>query len=88
MILTGDLNTTPWSFGLQRLDRTLGLVRRDRALSTYPAQLFGRPWPLPFLAIDHVYAGPGWATVKVERGPWLGSDHYPVIVTLAPVSPR
>jgi len=23
--------------------------------------------------------------VKVERGPRLGSDHYPVVVTLAPV---
>ncbi len=33
-------------------------------------------------------AGPGWATVKVERGPWLGSDHYPLIVTLAPVAQR
>ena len=36
------------------------------------------------LPIDHVYAGPGWRTVSVQRGPKLGSDHYPVIVTLAP----
>lgn len=86
MIFTGDLNATPWSAELRRLDRSLGLSRRDRAVATFPAQVFGRPWPLPFLAIDHVYAGPGWATVRVERGPWLGSDHYPLIVTLAPVS--
>ena len=26
--------------------------------------------------------------VKVERGPWVGSDHYQLIVTLAPVAPR
>lgn len=88
MVLTGDFNATPWSQAMRRLDGSLGLVRRDRALPTWPAQVLGRPWPLPFLPIDHVYAGPGWATVKVERGPWLGSDHYPVIVTLAPVSPR
>ena len=88
MILTGDFNSTPWSAEIRRLDRDLGLIRRDRGVATYPAQLFGRPWALPVLPIDHVYAGPGWATVSVERGPWLGSDHYPLIVTLAPVSPR
>lgn len=84
MILTGDFNATPWSAELRRLDRTLGLFRRDRGVATWPAQLSGRAWPLPFMPIDHVYAGPEWATVSVERGPWLGSDHYPVIVTLAP----
>ena len=84
MVLLGDFNNTPWSQQMRRLDRDLGLIRRDRAVATFPAQVMGRRWPLPFLAIDHVYAGPGWATVKVERGPWLGSDHYPLIVTLAP----
>ena len=67
------------------------LIRRDRALFTWPAQQDSRlRWLglFPILPIDHVYAGPGWATVKVERGPRLGSDHYPVIVTLAPVAPR
>lgn len=88
MILTGDFNAAPWSHEVRRLDRDLGLYRRDRALATWPAMVLGRPWPLPFLPIDHVYAGPGWATVKVERGPWVGSDHYPVIVTLAPVAPH
>ena len=88
MIFTGDLNATPWSWELRRLDRSLGLTRRDRAVATWPAQVLGQPWPLPFLPIDHVYAGPGWATVQVERGPHLGSDHYPLIVTLAPVAPR
>jgi endonuclease/exonuclease/phosphatase (EEP) superfamily protein YafD len=43
---------------------------------------------VPFLAIDHVYAGRDWATVKVERGPRVGSDHFPVVLTLAPVSRR
>jgi endonuclease/exonuclease/phosphatase (EEP) superfamily protein YafD len=85
MIMTGDFNATPWSAEIRQLDRSLGLARRDRAVPSWPAQVFGRPWPLPLLPIDHVYAGRGWATVSVERGPWLGSDHYPVIVRLAPV---
>lgn len=88
MILTGDFNATPWSAELRRLDIRLGLVRRDRAVASWPAQVLDWPWPAPVLPIDHVYAGRGWATVKVERGPRLGSDHYPVIVTLAMVARR
>lgn len=84
MILTGDFNAAGWSQTIRHLDRRLGLIRRDQGLATWPAQMFGRPWPLPFVPIDHVYAGPAWRTVSVERGPWLGSDHYPLVVTLAP----
>jgi endonuclease/exonuclease/phosphatase (EEP) superfamily protein YafD len=86
MILAGDFNAAGWSREMRRLDRSLGLIRRDRAVATWPAEVLGVRWPLPFAPIDHVYAGPGWATVKVERGPWLGSDHYPLIVTLTPVA--
>jgi endonuclease/exonuclease/phosphatase (EEP) superfamily protein YafD len=88
LILAGDFNSTPWSFARRREDVDLGLIRRTRALPTWPAAKLSHnrlPAPFPYLPIDHVYAGPGWATVKVERGPALGSDHYPVVVTLAPV---
>lgn len=83
MILAGDFNSTPWSFARRADDRDFGLIRRDRAFWSWPAKRA----PFPFLPIDHLYAGPGWATVSVGRGPSLGSDHYPLIVTLAPVSP-
>jgi endonuclease/exonuclease/phosphatase (EEP) superfamily protein YafD len=79
-ILAGDFNSTPWSFTRRREDREFGLIRRTRGLYSWPAS---RHLPFPILPIDHVYAGAGWATVKVERGPNLGSDHYPVVVTLA-----
>jgi endonuclease/exonuclease/phosphatase (EEP) superfamily protein YafD len=88
MILAGDFNSTPWSFTLRAMDRRVGLTRRTRALMTFPAArplLFGLTSPLPVLPIDQVYAGPGWRTVSVSRGPKLGSDHYPVLVELAPV---
>ncbi len=84
-ILAGDFNSTPWSFARQREDRAFGLIRRTRALYSWPAN---RRLLFPILPIDHVYAGAGWATIKVERGPNLGSDHYPVVVTLARVTPR
>lgn len=83
-ILTGDFNSTPWSFTLKRQDKTLGLKRWTRALPSWPAGKFSRVMaaPSPFLPIDHVYAGDEWRAVKIERGPALGSDHRPVVVTL------
>jgi endonuclease/exonuclease/phosphatase (EEP) superfamily protein YafD len=86
-ILAGDFNSTPWSFARQRDDSEFGLIRRTRAVFTYPVAAYRRRL-IPVLPIDHVYAGAGWATVKVERGPLLGSDHYAVAVTLAPTAPR
>jgi endonuclease/exonuclease/phosphatase (EEP) superfamily protein YafD len=86
LILSGDFNSTPWSFSRRREDAMFGLERRTRALFSWPADrgLAGVGLPFALLPIDHVYAGPGWRTVRAERGPLLGSDHYPVIVTLAP----
>jgi endonuclease/exonuclease/phosphatase (EEP) superfamily protein YafD len=88
-IVVGDFNSAPWSFSRRRWDKAHGLVRRDRALFSWPTpRLFGLSWlaPLPFMPIDHVYAGAGWATVRVARGPELGSDHYPLILTLRPTA--
>ena len=90
-IVVGDFNSAPWSFARRRWDAKFGLIRRDRALFTWPAmrsQWFDWASIPPFLPIDHVYAGKDWATVKVERGPNVGSDHYPVVMTLAPVARR
>jgi endonuclease/exonuclease/phosphatase (EEP) superfamily protein YafD len=84
MILTGDFNSAPWSFGLRRTDEALGLIRCDRALFSFPTRIARWDGPPPLLPIDHVYAGPGWRTVSIQRGPSLGSDHYPVVVILAP----
>lgn len=84
LIVSGDFNSTPWSWSLRRQDKALGLERRTRALASWPGGAFSRvaSAPFPLLPIDHVYAGKAWKTVKVERGPVLGSDHRPVVVTL------
>jgi endonuclease/exonuclease/phosphatase (EEP) superfamily protein YafD len=89
-IVTGDFNSAPWSFQRRRWDAAFGLIRRDRALFSWPAHSYKNiRWlgGFPFLPIDHVYAGSDWATVSIRRGPRLSSDHYPVIAVLAPVSP-
>ncbi len=85
LILAGDFNSTPWSRGLRDQDKAFGLQRRTLALPTWPARTFERrpfAFPVPLLPIDQVYAGSAWKTVSVRRGPRLGSDHYPVVVTL------
>ena len=84
LIVTGDFNSTPWSWSLRRQDKALGLERRTRALASWPTGDFSRVAraPFPLLPIDHVYAGKAWKTVSVERGPSLGSDHRPVVATL------
>ncbi|ADG11068.1 endonuclease [Caulobacter segnis] len=83
LIVTGDFNSTPWSFTLKHQDKALGLERWSRALPSWPSGQFSRvaAAPAPFLPIDHVYAGSAWRAVKVERGPAIGSDHRPIIVT-------
>ena len=85
-ILAGDFNSTQWSFRQRIADAAFGLERRDRMNLTWPARLpmlRGRSFPTPFLSIDHIYAGSTWRTVSVERGPKLGSDHYPLVAVLA-----
>lgn len=78
VLLAGDMNLTPWSFGMRRVDRLLGpLIRRTSWLPTYPA-LIGttrKPWPIPFLPIDHVYAGADWLGTSLASVPIPGSDH-------------
>ena len=89
LIVSGDFNLTPWAFDMARKDRRYGIPRLDQALATFPnGRLNPFPiWtPVPVMPIDHVYAGKGWGAVSVVRGPRTGSDHFPLVVTLAPRS--
>jgi len=85
LIVCGDFNLNPWSFGLRRQDRRLGIPRLTHAIFSWPAGPISH-WrlhlPVALLAVDHIYAGKAWAPVSVERGPLLGSDHYPVVAVL------
>lgn len=85
LIVAGDFNLNPWSFGLRRQDRALGIPRITHVLFTWPAGPISH-WrlnlPFPVLAVDQIYAGTDWKVVSVSRGPLLGSDHYPVVAVL------
>jgi endonuclease/exonuclease/phosphatase (EEP) superfamily protein YafD len=85
LIVAGDFNLCPWSWGLRRQDARLSIPRLTHAIFTWPAGPISH-WrlnlPFALLAIDQVYAGSSWKPVSVRRGPLLGSDHYPVVVVL------
>ena len=87
VLAAGDFNATPWS-RLRTLDEAIPATRRTRAMFTWPtpARAF-TPLrlraPAALAPIDHIYASDDWRVVEVRRGPDVGSDHYPIIATLA-----
>ncbi|MFO1356449.1 MAG: endonuclease/exonuclease/phosphatase family protein [Gammaproteobacteria bacterium] len=79
-LLVGDMNLTPFSPYFRTLLARTGLRdARQRAgfLGTWPTWL-----PLLQIPIDHCLADPALEVVGVDRGPAVGSDHYPLEVTL------
>jgi endonuclease/exonuclease/phosphatase (EEP) superfamily protein YafD len=77
-IVMGDFNATPFS-------RVTALFAQGTAMSrltelpTWPAQL-----QLPQLAIDHAFASSDFRVVGNQQiGNAVGSDHYPIVLTLA-----
>jgi endonuclease/exonuclease/phosphatase (EEP) superfamily protein YafD len=79
--LVGDFNTTPWSAVLRRATRG-GVTRASPgARSTWLT-----PLPVLGLPIDHAYVC-GGARACARVGPFVGSDHRPLIVDVA-LDPR
>jgi len=77
VILVGDLNTVPWSKGMDPF-RAAGF----RRLATGQEATWLSPLPAIGLPIDHaLYRGDKSATAML--GPWLKSDHRPLIVHLS-----
>ncbi len=79
-LVAGDMNLTPFSPLFPDLLRATGLVdaRRKQGLQvSWPSA----PIPL-WIPIDHCLADPHLAVLDVRVGPAVGSDHYPLEITL------
>ncbi|MBO9695079.1 MAG: endonuclease/exonuclease/phosphatase family protein [Sphingopyxis sp.] len=77
LIVAGDMNLTPWAAAMREQDRAFApLIRMTRALPSWPRAV-------PVLPIDQLYAGPDWGLVSARQLPATGSDHRPLLVTLA-----
>lgn len=80
-IVAGDFNDAAWSHTTRGFKRRSGLrdPRVGRGLySTYHAD-----YPLLRYPIDHVFVSPEFSVIELERGPHIGSDHFPMFVKLA-----
>ena len=80
----GDMNCTDHSSHFSDFLRATGL--HDSRVG------FGRQasWPTMFpyyrIAIDHLFLDDDLAVVNRRLGPMVGSDHFPILIELAPAS--
>jgi endonuclease/exonuclease/phosphatase (EEP) superfamily protein YafD len=84
-IVVGDLNRTGASPLFGDFLRATGLRDSRRGFGrqpTWPNESFYR------IAIDHAFVSDDLAVVDRRIGPDIGSDHFPLIVDLAPASAR
>lgn len=78
MVVMGDFNATPFSRVTTTLEQGTNLKRLTE-LPTWPSYV-----QLPQLAIDHIFASKAFRVVGNEQiGQSVGSDHFPILMTLA-----
>jgi endonuclease/exonuclease/phosphatase (EEP) superfamily protein YafD len=76
-LVCGDFNDTPFSPSFRAFKARAG-VANAAAGQGYPAT-FPAGWLPVWVPIDHcVYRG-GLVPVRVQSGPDVGSDHYPLV---------
>jgi endonuclease/exonuclease/phosphatase (EEP) superfamily protein YafD len=82
LILAGDFNMTPWTVKLKGFTAVTGLHRFNSFYPTWPMR-WRHTRLLPFVPIDNVFASRHFSSLGTTVGPYLGSDHRPVVADIA-----
>jgi endonuclease/exonuclease/phosphatase (EEP) superfamily protein YafD len=93
LIIVGDLNTSPWSVEFKRLTQRTGLRDSQLGLGLQPSWPMLMPaiglrstptllTDILTIPIDHVLISPQLVVLSRKTGPFVGSDHLPVIIEL------
>jgi endonuclease/exonuclease/phosphatase (EEP) superfamily protein YafD len=78
IMLMGDFNITPWSSVFRDFLGQAGL--KDARLGYGLAPTWPTHWPIGGIPIDHILVSPDIVIHNFQRGPHIGSDHYPIMV--------
>ncbi len=79
--MTGDFNSTPWSWPVRRLLSSTDLLNSQVGFGLQPS--FSAETNLLLrVPIDHLFHSPALEVTDRQLGPPLGSDHFPLIVDL------
>ena len=76
VVVTGDLNNTPWAYYYKQFKRISGLLDSSQGRGPLPTWPAGRA----VLPLDHCFHSEDVLIRRRERGPHIGSDHYPLII--------
>lgn len=77
LLVAGDLNVSPFSPYFAALLRDSGLrpCNGGRLTPTWPARV-----PVLYIQIDHCLVSAGLAVQRFDTGPYVSSDHYPIVM--------
>lgn len=85
VIVFGDMNCSPWSYHFAKLMKDGDLRDTERGFGLQPS------WPaiapLTWVTIDHCLTSDDFVALDRKTGPYVGSDHLPVLVKLALETP-
>lgn len=79
-IVMGDLNDVAWSRTTRLFQRISGLL--DPRVGRYFVNTFHADYPVLRWSLDHIFHSTDFALVKMKRLAHVGSDHFPVYVSL------